>query len=206
MKLIGKLDSHYVRRCAIAMALYGLEFEHVPLSVFGDYDAFRELNPVVRAPTLLLDNGAVLSDSNVILSYCERSAPSERKLIPDDEEQFLRHSQIVGAALAVCDKSVQLVYELDLRSPATNHRPWSDRLRSQLAAALVSLDRLIIDPNSWLFAERPMLADVTAAVAIDFACRMVNEYVTINASPGLMSLRSRCEEDAVFKSLSFDLS
>ncbi|SUE06186.1 Uncharacterised protein [Pantoea agglomerans] len=37
MILIGMLDSPYVRRVAIYMKVLGIQFEHRPLSVFGDF-------------------------------------------------------------------------------------------------------------------------------------------------------------------------
>ena len=39
MKLIGMLDSPYVRRVAISLQLLGLRFEHQSLSVFRGFDA-----------------------------------------------------------------------------------------------------------------------------------------------------------------------
>jgi hypothetical protein len=42
MKLIGMLDSPYVRRVAVSLALYGVEFEHLPLSVFSAVEPFAK--------------------------------------------------------------------------------------------------------------------------------------------------------------------
>ena len=57
MKLIGMLDSPYVRRVAISMQLLGLRFEHESVSVFRTFDQFQKINPVVKAPSLICDNG-----------------------------------------------------------------------------------------------------------------------------------------------------
>jgi glutathione S-transferase len=57
MKLIGMLDSPYVRRVAISLQLLGLKFEHQSLSVFRGFDEFRLTNPVVKAPTLVCGDG-----------------------------------------------------------------------------------------------------------------------------------------------------
>ena len=54
MILVGMLDSPYVRRVAISLKLMGLPFEHRPLSVFRTYEQFRAINPVVKAPTLVV--------------------------------------------------------------------------------------------------------------------------------------------------------
>lgn len=74
MKLIGMMDSPYVRRVAISLELYGVEFASHPLSVFSSFEAFSRINPAVKAPTLVLDNGIRLMDSSLILSYFEAQA------------------------------------------------------------------------------------------------------------------------------------
>ena len=51
MKLIGMLDSPYVRRVAISLKSLGLPFEHHSLSVFSTFEQFKAINPVVKAPT-----------------------------------------------------------------------------------------------------------------------------------------------------------
>ena len=63
MQLIGMLDSPFVRRVAIALRLLDLPYEHRPLSVFRNFQAFSLFNPMVKAPTLVLDDGTVLMDS-----------------------------------------------------------------------------------------------------------------------------------------------
>jgi glutathione S-transferase len=50
MRLVGMLDSPYVRRVAISLKFMGVPFSHEPLSVFRDYDTFGAINPVVKAP------------------------------------------------------------------------------------------------------------------------------------------------------------
>ena len=49
MRLVGMLDSPYVRRVAVSLQLLGLRFEHQSLSVFRTYEQFRQINPVVKA-------------------------------------------------------------------------------------------------------------------------------------------------------------
>ena len=66
MKLIGMLDSPYVRRAAISLRMLGLPFEHQSLSVFSTFDAFRAINPLVKAPTLIGDDGGQLDRKSVV--------------------------------------------------------------------------------------------------------------------------------------------
>ena len=57
MILIGQFDSPFARRVGIAMRLYGLSFEHRPWSVFGDAEKIAQYNPLMRVPTLVMENG-----------------------------------------------------------------------------------------------------------------------------------------------------
>jgi glutathione S-transferase len=115
LRLIGMLDSPYVRRVAISLKMMGLPFSHEPLSVFRNYTAFDEINPVVKAPTVVTDDGTVLMDSSLILEYLERIAPPTRRLSPTGVKAHARCQRLTGLALVAAEKSVQLLYERNLR-------------------------------------------------------------------------------------------
>ena len=59
MRLIGMLDSPFVRRVAITLHQLGVEFTHEPVSVFSTFAQFQAINPVVKAPSAVLDDGTV---------------------------------------------------------------------------------------------------------------------------------------------------
>src|SRR6187397_2062128 len=82
MILIGQYDSPFVRRVGIALTLYGLPFEHRPWSVFGDAEKVRQYNPLVRVPTLVLDDGLALVESGVILDYLDSRVPAAQAMLP----------------------------------------------------------------------------------------------------------------------------
>ena len=136
MRLIGMLDSPYVRRVAIALRLLDIPFEHDPLSVFSTFDRFSRINPVVKAPTLVCDDGTVLMDSGLIVDYLETLAG--RSLWPSDPASRTRALRVTGLAMAACEKVVQIYYEHNLRPAA--HAPWLERVHQQLRAALGELD------------------------------------------------------------------
>ncbi|VVE30848.1 glutathione S-transferase [Pandoraea aquatica] len=140
MQLIGMLDSPYVRRTAICLKLLGLPFEHRSLSVFSTFDAFAAINPVVKAPTLVTDDGTVLMDSTLILQYLESLVDPSQRLVPVDPVERVRALRLTGLALAACEKSVQLVYERELRPSEKRHTPWTDRVRTQVHAAFHELE------------------------------------------------------------------
>jgi glutathione S-transferase len=152
MKLIGMLDSPYVRRVAISMQLLGLRFEHQSVSVFRTFAEFQRINPVVKAPTFLCDDGEVLMDSTLILDYAEALA-RPRTLRPSDLQALQHDLRLTGLALAACEKSAQIVYERGLRPAEKVHQPWIERVSGQLLAAYNALEQEL--------ARRPL--DVTSS-------------------------------------------
>lgn len=193
MKLVGMLDSPYVRRVAISLELYRVEFEHQSLSVFSTFDEFSQINPVVKAPTLVLDDGTVLMDSSLILDYLEALAPADKKLLPQAPAARARDLQVLGLALAACEKSVQIVYEHNLRPAEKLHAPWLDRISGQLLAAYGLLDKLVAGDDTL------NQASITAAVAWSFSQYTVASVVKAEAFPNLQRLAERLEQHPAFK-------
>ncbi|QVW26643.1 glutathione S-transferase N-terminal domain-containing protein [Pseudomonas hormoni] len=141
MKLIGMLDSPYVRRVAITAKRLGIDLDHQSVSVFRHFEQFQQINPVVKAPTLVLDDGEVLIDSTLIIDYLEALAAPGKSLMPGELDQRLRSLRLIGLALAACEKSVQLYYERNLRPAEIQFEPWVERVEGQLAAAYSALER-----------------------------------------------------------------
>ena len=79
MQLIGMLDSPYVRRVAIALIIAKTPFIHRPISLFRHIDQFSKLNPLLKAPTLLTEDGVALMDSSVILNHLAGIDPRHRR-------------------------------------------------------------------------------------------------------------------------------
>lgn len=191
MQLIGMLDSPYVRRVAISLKRLNIPFEHRPLSVFRDFDAFSHINPIVKAPTLVTDDGVVLVDSTLILDYIE--SVSATSLMPETSRpQALR---LIGLALMACDKTVQIVYERTLRPTEKQHQPWLDRITTQLRAAYTQLEQatLICDPL--------MQPEITIAVAWRFTQLYTADVITANEYPQLATFSNQAETLPAFVSM-----
>src|SRR2546423_12346371 len=191
------LDSPYVRRVAVSLRLLGLACEHHPLSVFRTFDEFSRINPVVKARTLVCDDGEVLMDSSLILQHAEALA-APRTLMPGSIDQRQHALRFVGLALAACEKTVQLVYEDELRPPEKKHQPWVDRVASQMAAAYAGLEGAL--------AQRPLAADeatitqagVSVAVAWSVTQMMLPGAVSAERHPLLAGFAPRAERLPAF--------
>ncbi|THF62218.1 glutathione S-transferase family protein [Pseudothauera rhizosphaerae] len=199
MQLIGMLDSPYVRRVTVSFGLLGLPFEHRPVSVFRHFDEFRRINPVVKAPSLVCDDGTVLMDSSLILEYAESFPARRRSLVPADAAGLLHDLYIVGLALAACEKSVQLVYERQLRPAEKLHMPWVERISGQLLAACTGLDAAYAAHPVQVASETLTRGDVASAVAWHFIQAMVPETVPAGDFPALQNLSARAERLPAFR-------
>ena len=193
MKLIGMLDSPYVRRVAVSLQLLGLSFEHRSLSVFSTFEQFRQINPVVKAPSLVCDDGEILMDSTVIIEYAEAIADGRRSLMPTGLAARQRAFQHIGLALAACEKSISIVYERNLRPPEKLHQPWVSRVTGQLLAAYQWLEReLSVKPLAATSGDINQ-AGVSVAVAWNFTQHMLPEVVPASSFPLLRALSAEAE-------------
>jgi glutathione S-transferase len=200
MKLIGMLDSPYVRRVAICLKLLKLDFEHESISVFSTYDQFAKINPVVKAPTLIADNGLTVMDSTLILQYLATLAGLGQRLFPTRPDDALRAARLTGLALAACEKSVQIVYERNLRPADKQHEPWVERVRAQLLAAYAELERELATAALPTGQDQFDAADVTVAVGWHFTQMMLPEIVSKAEYPHLQAFSAFAEELPVFRS------
>jgi glutathione S-transferase len=203
MKLIGMLDSPYVRRAAISAKLLDLPFEHRSVSVFRQIDEYRALSPVVKAPTLLLDDGAMLLDSSLIVDYFDRLVAPERRLMPEDLAQRVRALELTGLALAAAEKTVQVVYEHGQRPEGKQHQPWLDRVLAQVEAAYGELETRVSARAGWLVGERVLQPDVTVAVAWRFTQYVAAHYPDLarfdpSRYPALAAFSARAESLPAF--------
>jgi len=198
LKLIGMLDSPYVRRVAISLQLLGLRFEHQSLSVFSTFAEFRQINPVVKAPTFLCDDGEVLMDSTLILEYAEALA-RPRTLMPSGVKELQHDLRLIGLALAATEKSVQIVYERGLRPPEKLHEPWVNRVTGQLLAAYGELEHeLAIRPLA-SSSSSIRQSGITVGVTWHFTQQMIPEVVPADRFPRLAAYSAATEALPEFK-------
>lgn len=193
MKLVGMLDSPYVRRVAVSLQLLGQPFEHQSLSVFSTFDQFHRINPVVKAPSLVCDDGTVLMDSTLILDYAESLAAPGKSLMPIGIAERFHALRIIGLALAACEKSVQIFYERMLRPAEKQHEPWVSRVTGQLLAAYGALESDIEREPLAVASNTINQAGVSIAVAWRFTQMVVPELAPARLFPLLRQFSIQAE-------------
>lgn len=198
MRLIGMLDSPYVRRVAVSLEFLGIPFEHDSVSVFSTYTQFKGINPVVKAPTLICDDGEVLMESSLILHFLA-VVHGKTGILWSHEPRTLQHeTRAVGLALAACEKAAQYIYERNLRPAEFQYDPWLERVQQQLHAACAGLEAQ--------FQEHPQLLDaahsqavIASAIAWQFVQSMLGDLVPARDHPRLTALSARMEATPQFR-------
>jgi len=164
MILVGQYDSPYVRRVAISLHLLDIPFERNTMSVFGDAEAMRRINPLGRIPALVLDDGEVLIDSGAILDHVDETVGPERALLPPRGPDRRSALRLIALATGVIDKAGAIIYERTLRPAEKIYRPWLERCRGQVDTGLAALEAAT--PDGWYIADRALQPDITVACMV----------------------------------------
>lgn len=202
MHLYGMLDSPFVRRVAISMKFLGLSYQHTKWSVFRDAAEFGAINPLLKAPTFVADDGTVLVESAMILEYLEKLAPPEKSLLPADLPQLLKSQRFLGVALIACEKIIQLMLETRMRPEEARSEMFEQRFMQQVSSAFSALEADLPGTDDWLVADRPMQADITVAVTWGFGQIVFPDLLTKANYPKLAVFSAKAEALPEFLSTS----
>ena len=198
MILIGQYDSPFVRRVAVAMSIYGLSFEHRPWSTFSDAAQVSRFNPLTRVPTLVLDGGESLIESDAIIDHLDELAGRERALYPPGGAARRRAMRICALGAGVADAAVSLFYEKVFhREPS---EALSERRRGQIARGLDALEaeRKATATPFW-FGASPGHADIMVSCALRFLREAHPTLFDASARPALAGHAVRCEGLPAFR-------
>lgn len=161
--LYGRYASPFVRRVAVTLRLYGIDYQHRPLMPFGpDKAELAKFNPIARVPAMQLDDEEMLVDSAVILDYLDELAGPDRALTPSMGPARRRVLTLTAVALGANEKLVAGLYERYFRPREAWHAPWLDACDKQVRDGFAWLDREFAGP--WFTGREMTQADITVAV------------------------------------------
>lgn len=200
MILLGQYDSPFVRRVAITLRLYGIPYEHRRWSVWGDADKIAEHNPLRRAPTLVLDDGAALVETFAIVDALDEFAPLERALIPRSGPVRRDVLRIAALSAGMADKAAGLMYEPMFRKVPSEF--WTRRCTIQITGTLEALerDRSARTSRYW-FGPSLSHADVAFVCALRFTREAHPTLFDPARYPALADIAARCESLEDFRAI-----
>jgi len=149
-------------RVRAALNLKGLSYETRSVDlVAGDQrsDDYTAMNPGKGVPTLVLDDGTVLTQSMAILDYLDAIAAP--KLLPDDP--VLRANVLAAAHAVALDvhpvNNLRVVGQLKARFGATPEQA-QDWMCHWMAEGFTAVESLVRDDTPLAFGDAPDLADL----------------------------------------------
>lgn len=163
MKLYSYWRSTTSYRVRAALNLKGLAYETVPVDlVAGDQRApdYTAINAGKGVPTLILDDGTVLTQSMAILEYLDATWP-DPQLIPSDPK---RRAQVMAVAHAVAldihpVNNLRLIGQLKSRFGATPDQA-KDWMCHWMAEGFGALEAMLPLSDAFAFGDAPTIADI----------------------------------------------
>jgi len=197
MKLIGSLTSPYVRKARIVLAEKKLDYVFELDNVWAPQSTVATANPLGKVPCLIMEDGAALYDSRVIVEYLDTLTPV-CKLLPSNGRERAEVKCWEALADGVIDAGVLVFLESLLRKPEQQSQEWIDRQMSKVNAGVrqMSLD----------LAEKPFcsgnhysLSDVAVGCTLGWLNFRFPEINWRGDYPNLGKLFDKLSERATFK-------
>ncbi|PZN97448.1 MAG: glutathione S-transferase [Hyphomicrobiales bacterium] len=155
--------SPFGRKVKIAALELGLmdRIEIVVADTNDPSDALRQQNPLGKIPTLVLEDGATLFDSRVIVDYLDHLAGGGR-LIPSGDERFAQ-LRLQALSDGLCDAALLQVYETRFRPEEGRNAAWVASQAGKVSRALAALEAA---PPA--YPDRPRIGEIALACALGY--------------------------------------
>ena len=197
MKLLGSLASPYVRKVRIVMAEKKLDYSLVLDNVWGPETTVPQSNPLGKVPCLIMEDGAALFDSRVIVEYLDTLTPVG-KLIPAQSRERAVVKCWEALADGVLDAAVLVRLEKTLRPAEQQSQVWMDRQMGKVHAALETMAADLAD-TPYCMGNHFTLADVAIGCALGWLSFRFPEIAWRDDYSNLARLFDKVSERPSFK-------
>lgn len=197
MKLIGSLTSPFVRKVRIVANEKHIELEFVVDIPWSPDTKVSEFNPLGKVPVLVLDDGATLFDSRVIVEYLDTVTPVSR-LIPEGNRQRIAVKRWEALADGITDSAALIFIERAQRAAEHQSREWIVRQEQSVFRGLEAMSEELGE-KKWCTGDLMNLADIAAGCALGYLDFRFPEIKWREAHPNLAKLADRLNELETFK-------
>jgi glutathione S-transferase len=158
MRLYDYPSSPNCYKVRLALSELGVEYERVPIDIFGGdtlTDEFGRINPARTTPVLELDGGRHLVESNAILLYVTEGT----ELLPDDD---VERAQAYAWLFYEQARIVSIIGALRLRltTGRTTLEDEGTRRQRRMAVGITALLAQHLESHSYFVGERFTVADI----------------------------------------------
>lgn len=197
MKLIGSLTSPFVRKVRIVLAEKHIDYDFVVDVPWSAETKVPLSNPLGKVPVLILDDGATIFDSRVIVEYLDTVTPVSR-LIPEGNRQRISVKRWEALADGVVDAAALIFIERSQRPAELQSANWIARQEQKVLRGLEAMSEELGE-KKWCTGDLMNLADIATVCALGFLDFRFPEINWREAHPNLAKLADRLNALDAFK-------
>jgi glutathione S-transferase len=197
MKLIGSLASPFVRKVRIVMAEKKLDYAYELANVWAPDTNISEANPLGKVPCLIMEDGAPMFDSHVIVEYLDTLTPV-CKLVPPNGRERAEVKCWEALADGVLDAAILIFLEKNWREPALQSQKWVDRQMEKVHLGLKAMSSGLGE-TAFCTGIHYSLADVAVGCALGWLTFRFPEITWRQDYPNLAKLYDKLSERPSFK-------
>jgi glutathione S-transferase len=197
MKLLGSLASPYVRKVRVVMAEKKLDYELVLDNVWNPETIVPQSNPLGKVPCLIMEDGAAMFDSRVIVEYLDTLTPVG-KLIPAQSRERAVVKCWEALADGMLDAAILVRLEKTLRPVEQQSQIWIDRQMGKVHAGLKTMSQ-DLGETMYCMGNQFTLADVAIGCTLGWLSFRFPEITWRDDYPNLARLFDKVSERQSFK-------
>lgn len=169
--LFASARSPFARRVRLAFLETGLPFQLKLLDVLKPNAELITINPLGRVPTVVLESGDVLVESNLILQAYYRKYPSSFFPVDSHQEAFELYHWM-GLATGIMDRSLEYFFE-SMRPQEQRDREWLDEIALVTGKTFEKFESHL-ERYPFLVGNQITQADLDLGIAMEYFSLRVN--------------------------------
>ncbi|MBC3931101.1 glutathione S-transferase C-terminal domain-containing protein [Undibacterium curvum] len=197
MKLLGSTTSPFVRKVRVVLAEKKLDYSFILENVWAADTTIQQSNPLGKVPCLLMEDGAVMFDSRVIVEYLDTLTPVG-KLIPALGRERAGVKCWEALADGVLDAAILIRLEKTLRPVEQQNEEWIQRQWSKVHAGLKTMSA-DLGEATFCAGNHLTLADISVACTLGWLSFRFPEIDWRTDYPNLAKLFDKLSERPSFK-------
>lgn len=194
MKLFIATPSPFARKARVTLLEKQMPHEVIIENPWQPESRIKDLNPLAKIPTLLLEDGRVIHDSKVIFEYLELEKPGH---LPADKHEKIAHRLAEVVADGICDAVVMTFLE-NQRPEGSRSQFWLSRQADKIRAGVLELERQLLPSGSFTALDFG-LAEIATGSTLGYLDLRYPDYDWRTDAPNLLKLFERLMKRSSFQ-------